>query len=79
MAVFTHPISFVKEAAPFLHLCWKMGWNEANGGNFSWRLPAQEIEGILARHYPELAQQPAVPMPIGALPISPSSLQPAQN
>ncbi|MCB1355059.1 MAG: rhamnulose-1-phosphate aldolase [Maritimibacter sp.] len=64
MAVFTHPISFVKEAAPFLHLCWKMGWNEANGGNFSWRLPAQEIEGILARHYPELAQQPAVPMPI---------------
>ncbi|HCQ65011.1 MAG TPA: rhamnulose-1-phosphate aldolase [Rhodobacteraceae bacterium] len=64
MAVFTHPISFVKEAAPFLHLCWKMGWNEANGGNFSWRLPAQEIEGILSRHYPELAPQAAVPMPI---------------
>ena len=64
MAIFAHPISFVKEAAPFLHLCWKMGWNEANGGNFSWRLPAQEIEGILSRHYPELAPQAAVPMPI---------------
>ena len=64
MAAFTHPISFVKEAAPFVHLCWEMGWNEANGGNFSWRLPTGEIEGILARHYPELAPGPAVAMPI---------------
>lgn len=64
MAAFTHPISFVKEAAPFVHLCWKMGWNEANGGNFSWRLPTQEIEGILARHYAELQPGPTVPMPI---------------
>ncbi len=64
MAAFTHPISFVKEASPFVHLCWKMGWNEANGGNFSWRLPTQEIEGILARHYPELTPGQAVPMPI---------------
>ncbi len=64
MAVFTHPISFVKEAAPFLHLCWKMGWNEANGGNFSWRLPTEEVEGILARHYPELRPGPPVPMPL---------------
>ena len=47
MAPFTHPISFVKEAAPFIHLCWKMGWNEANGGSFSWRLPTEEIDAIL--------------------------------
>lgn len=64
MENFNHPISFVKEAAPFVHLCWKMGWNEANGGNFSWRLPTDEIEGILARHYPELEPGPAVPMPL---------------
>lgn len=64
MTVFTHPISFVKEAAPFVHMCWQMGWNEANGGNFSWRLPTEEIAGILARHYPELAPGPAVPMPL---------------
>ena len=64
MAAFTHPISFVKEAAPFIHLCWKMGWNEANGGNFSWRLSTHEIEGSLARHYAELQPGPAVPMPI---------------
>ena len=64
MAAFTHPISFVKEAAPFVHLCWEMGWNEANGGNFSWRLPTGEIEGILARHYPDLTPGAAVPMPI---------------
>lgn len=64
MATFAHPISFVKEAAPFVHLCWKMGWNEANGGNFSWRLPTEEIEGLIARHYPELEPAPAVPMPI---------------
>ena len=62
MAPFTHPISFVKEAAPLAHLCWKMGWNEANGGNFSWRLPREEIEAILTRHYPELA--PGEPVPL---------------
>lgn len=64
MAPFTHPISFVKEAAPFIHLCWKMGWNEANGGNFSWRLPTEEIAGLLARHYPELQPSAPVAMPI---------------
>ena len=64
MASFNHPISFVKEAAPFVYLCWKMGWNEANGGNFSWRLPTDEVKGILARHYPELHPGPAVPMPL---------------
>jgi len=64
MASFNHPISFVKEAAPFVHLCWKMGWNEANGGNFSWRLPTEEVTGILARHYPDLHPGPAVPMPL---------------
>lgn len=64
MMAFTHPISFVKEAAPFIHLCWKMGWNEANGGNFSWRLPTGEVEGILSRHYPELEPGPTQPIPI---------------
>jgi rhamnulose-1-phosphate aldolase len=64
MAAFTHPISFVKEAAPFVHLCWKMGWNEANGGNLSWRLPTDEIEGALARHYPDLKPGEPVPVPI---------------
>ncbi len=64
MSVFAHPISFVKEAAPFVHLCWEMGWNEANGGNFSWRLPTQEIEGILARLYPELQPGPINPIPV---------------
>lgn len=61
---FSHPISFVKEAAPFIHLCWEMGWNEANGGNFSWRLPTGEIEGILSRHYPELPPGENNPIPI---------------
>ena len=64
MTVFAHPISFVKEAAPFIRLCWEMGWNEANGGNFSWRLPTGEIEGILERHYPDLEPGPAVAMPL---------------
>ncbi|MBU1174619.1 MAG: rhamnulose-1-phosphate aldolase [Alphaproteobacteria bacterium] len=64
MTVFSHPISFVKEAAPLVRLCWEMGWNEANGGNFSWRLPTSEIEGILARHYPDLIPGPANPIPI---------------
>lgn len=45
----------MKEAAPFVRLCWKMGWNEANGGNFSWRQPTGEIEDILTCHYPEIA------------------------
>ena len=64
MTAFSHPISFVKEAAPFVHLCWEMGWNEANGGNFSWRLPTEETRGILERLYPDL-----VPGPANALPI----------
>ena len=64
MTTFNHPISFVKEAARFVHLCWEMGWNEANGGNFSWRLPTEEIEQVLARHYPELRPGTPVPAPI---------------
>ncbi|MEJ1993359.1 MAG: rhamnulose-1-phosphate aldolase [Maritimibacter sp.] len=64
MAAFNHPISFVKEAAPFLTLCWQMGWNEANGGNFSWRLPTAEIEAILSRHYPDLLPSDPIPVPI---------------
>jgi len=59
-----HPIRFVAEAAALLDLCWRQGWNEANGGNFSWRLPTDEVKGVLARHYPELAPGPAVPMPL---------------
>ncbi|MDO6587235.1 rhamnulose-1-phosphate aldolase [Salipiger sp. 1_MG-2023] len=66
MNSFTHPISFVKEAAPLAHMCWSMGWNEANGGNFSWRLPRDEISAILARHYPDLAAADPVAMPIDA-------------
>lgn len=62
MTAFSHTISFVQEVAPFVHLCWKMGWNEANGGNLSWRLPAGEITGILQRHYPQL--QPSAPVPV---------------
>ena len=64
MTTFTHTISFVKEAARFLHLCWEMGWNEANGGNFSWRLPTGEIEDILKRHYPELRPGEPIAAPI---------------
>ncbi len=64
MTPFSHPISFVQEAAPFVHLFWELGWNEANGGNFSWRLPTKELEGTLARHYPDLEPGPANPIPI---------------
>ncbi|WP_157967753.1 MULTISPECIES: rhamnulose-1-phosphate aldolase [Cohaesibacter] len=64
MNTFTHTISFVKEAARLLHLCWEYGWNEANGGNLSWRLPTGEIEQILARHYPELKPGEPVAAPI---------------
>ncbi len=52
MPPFSHPISFIEEAAPFVQLCWEMGWNEANGGNVSWRLPEEEIHGILNRRFP---------------------------
>ncbi|NDR55864.1 rhamnulose-1-phosphate aldolase [Aliiruegeria sabulilitoris] len=62
MPEFTHAISFVEEAAPFVQLCWDMGWNEANGGNFSWRLPTDEIEAILRRRFPKA--RPTDPLPL---------------
>ncbi len=62
MHTFTHPISFVEELAPFARRCWEMGWNEANGGNVSWRLPAGEITSILKRRFPGV--QPAAPAPL---------------
>lgn len=58
-----HPIRFVAEAATLLDLCWRMGWNEANGGNFSWRLPTEEIEELLTRTMPDLEAGEAMPMP----------------
>ncbi len=64
MTAFSHPLSFVEQAAPIVHLCWQMGWNEANGGNFSWRLPTEEIEELLARHYPQARPGPPNPIPI---------------
>lgn len=63
MTAAAHPIRFVAEAAGLLDLCWRMGWNEANGGNLSWRLPAAEIEDVLARLFPKLTPGPAVEMP----------------
>lgn len=62
MANFSHAISFVEEMAPFVRLCWEMGWNEANGGNVSWRLPTDEITAILRRRFPNARQHPAVPL-----------------
>lgn len=58
-----HPIRFVAEAAELAHLCWRMGWNEANGGNLSWRLPAAEIEAILESMGAGAASGPVAPMP----------------
>lgn len=63
MTTCTHPIRFVAEAADLLDLCWRMGWNEANGGNLSWRLPTAEIEDTLARLFPKLTPGPAVELP----------------
>ncbi|WP_116130727.1 rhamnulose-1-phosphate aldolase [Tropicimonas sp. IMCC34043] len=63
MTSFSHAIPFVQEAAPIIRLCWENGWNEANGGNFSWRLPTDEITGVLARRYPNVARGAATPLP----------------
>ena len=63
MSKFTHPISFVEEVAPFVRRCWEMGWNEANGGNVSWRLPTDEITAILRRRFPNTVEGPSVPLP----------------
>ncbi|WP_165354727.1 rhamnulose-1-phosphate aldolase [Tropicimonas sp. IMCC6043] len=49
MTGFAHRIDCVEVAAPILRLCWEMGWNEANGGNFSWRLDAEEFDADM-RH-----------------------------
>ncbi|WP_068112389.1 rhamnulose-1-phosphate aldolase [Tropicimonas marinistellae] len=62
MPEFSHAISFVEEMAPFVRLCWDMGWNEANGGNVSWRLPTDEITAILRRRFPRAKENPAVPL-----------------
>jgi rhamnulose-1-phosphate aldolase len=58
-----HPIRFVAEAAALLDLCWGLGWNEANGGNFSWRLPTEETKDLLARTVPALEPGAEVPLP----------------
>ena len=60
---FTHPIRFVEAAAPLIHLCWQMGWNEANGGNFSWRLPSDEVAALLAGLDPAPVAGPVAPLP----------------
>ena len=62
MPDFTHAISFVEEMAPFVYRCWEMGWNEANGGNVSWRLPTDEITAILRRRFPNAKEHPVVPL-----------------
>lgn len=59
MPAFSHAISFVEEMAPFVRLCWEMGWNEANGGNVSWRLPTDEITAILRRRFPNAKRHPS--------------------
>ncbi|CUH42732.1 rhamnulose-1-phosphate aldolase [Ruegeria atlantica] len=48
-----HTIPVVQEASRLLRLCWKLGWNEANGGNFSWRLPEEVLES-----FPRTASDP---------------------
>ncbi|WP_316860003.1 rhamnulose-1-phosphate aldolase [uncultured Cohaesibacter sp.] len=63
MTSFSHPIPFVEQVAPFARLCWEMGWNEANGGNISWRLPTEEVESVLARRYPNVAPSEPVKLP----------------
>lgn len=63
MTSFSHPISFVAEIASFARLCWEMGWNEANGGNISWRLPTEEIESALARRYPNIVAAEPITLP----------------
>ena len=51
-----HPITAVEEASCLLHLCWTLGWNEANGGNFSWRLPDDAVAC--------LSPEPSAPVPL---------------
>ena len=63
MTVFSHPIPFVQQAASLARLCWEMGWNEANGGNISWRLPNDELESVLARRYPNVTPAAPVALP----------------
>ncbi len=64
MTAFDHPNAFVKEAAPFVYRCWQMGWNEANGGNFSWRLPTEEIEAMLPEILADRPVGPAESLPV---------------
>nr|WP_321525107.1 rhamnulose-1-phosphate aldolase [uncultured Cohaesibacter sp.] len=63
MTVFSHPIPFVQQVASLARLCWEMGWNEANGGNISWRLPTGEVESVLARRYPNVTPAEPVKLP----------------
>ncbi|MFV0333065.1 MAG: rhamnulose-1-phosphate aldolase [Tropicimonas sp.] len=62
MTRFTHDIPFVEELAPMVYRCWQMGWNEANGGNVSWRLPAEEVEAAL-KGLPGAEPGPVQPLP----------------
>lgn len=63
MTPLAHPIPFVSEAAALTRLCWQLGWNEANGGNLSWRLPADEARTLIARAVPGQAPGPDVALP----------------
>ncbi|WP_102869090.1 rhamnulose-1-phosphate aldolase [Pseudovibrio exalbescens] len=63
MTIFSHPIPFVQQVASLARLCWEMGWNEANGGNISWRLPTDEVESVLARRYPNVTPAEPVNLP----------------
>ncbi|NDR58695.1 rhamnulose-1-phosphate aldolase [Aliiruegeria sabulilitoris] len=56
MTEFSQINGIVEAAAPILRLCWEMGWNEANGGNFSWRLSPEEFDGDLRRLLSQAAQ-----------------------
>lgn len=65
MTAFSHPNTFVQEAAPMIRRCWEMGWHEINGGNFSWRLPAEEVDSLLERKFPMVtpSEPAALPQP----------------
>nr|WP_321457926.1 rhamnulose-1-phosphate aldolase [uncultured Cohaesibacter sp.] len=63
MTTFSHPIPFVQQIASLARLCWEMGWNEANGGNISWRLPTDEVESVLARRYPNVKPADPIALP----------------
>jgi len=63
MTNLSHPIPFVREAAPMIRRCWEMGWNEANGGNLSWRLPKEEAEAVIDGLFPGRKPSGLAPLP----------------